>query len=103
MIDSLRLYGRKTTEAADSRQGGAALHAESTGAYWLDAGHRYRSDYEGTDRLSTWREGLLRLLRDALSAGAAGSMETTQTAIHHLEAMETRQVAVPKAMHTGSE
>jgi hypothetical protein len=30
-------------------------------------------------------------------------MDTAQTAIHHLEAMETRQVAVPKAMRTGSE
>ena len=41
--------------------------------------------------------------RDAFSAGATGSMDTAQAAIHPLEATETRQVAVPKAMRAGGE
>ena len=65
-------YGRKSTEAAYSSQGGVALQAEGKGTDGTDAGHQYRADDQGTIQLLAWLEGLLRLLRDALGAEISG-------------------------------
>ena len=55
-------YGRKSTEAAYSSQGGVALQAEGKETDGTDAGHQYRADDEGTVQLFTRLEELLRLL-----------------------------------------
>ena len=46
---------------------------------------------EGPGQLPAWLEELLRLLRNALGAEQAGSMDTAQAAIRDLEAMEARR------------
>jgi hypothetical protein len=60
--------------------------------------HQSGADGQRTRQLLAWLEGLLRLLRDALGAATAGSMDTAQVAIHDLEAME----APARALSTAS-
>ena len=56
-----------------------------------------RTDDEGTRQLFTWLEELLRLQPDALGAAKARGMDSTQVAIHDLEAMEATAGAVWEA------
>jgi len=58
------------------------------------------ADDEGTCGLLKGLEELLRFLSDSFAAEGAGSLDTASTAIHDLEAMETRPSAVRKAMST---
>jgi hypothetical protein len=67
---SASAYKGTRTEAAHRRQGSGALQAEGAGTYGTETGHQHRADDEGAVQLLTWLEGLLRLLRDALSAGS---------------------------------
>ncbi len=92
-VPRLQLY-RARSQTAYRRQGHRAVQAEGAGAYGQDTGYQYGANGEGTGQLPAWLEGVLRLLRDALSAGESGSMDAAKAAIHDLEAMETRQGAV---------
>ena len=90
----VQLQSPQGTQAAHRAEGPAALQAENPGADATDTRNRPRTDDEGTRRLSTRLEELLRLLSDTLAAESSGGMDTTSVTIHDLEAVETRKAPV---------
>ena len=96
-VPRLQHLQRRRTETAHRRQGPAAFQAEGAGTDGADAGHQSGSNDEGVDQLFTRLEGLLRLLPDALGAGATGSMDTASAAVRDLETMEAGRAAVRPA------
>ena len=61
---------RRVAEAADRAEGSGAVQAAGPGADGTDAGGEHRADGEGAGPLLTGLAGLLRVLRNALGAGA---------------------------------
>jgi group II intron reverse transcriptase/maturase len=100
-VPRLQLHPTRS-QTAYLRQGHRAVQAEGPRAYESDAGYWYGANGEGTGQLLAWMAGVLRLLRDALSAGKSGSMDAAKAANRDLEAMETRQGAVRQAVRPGS-
>jgi len=76
------------------------LQAKSAGTDAPDARSECGANDEGTGQLSTWLEGILRLLPDPLGAAQVGGMDATQVAIHDLEAMEAGHGAVRETAPT---
>ena len=74
-------------------KGLVALQAENSGTDATDTRNQSGTNAEGTDGLLKGLEELLRLLSDTLAATAPGSMDTPSSAVHDLEAMETREAA----------
>ena len=93
----VQLQQQQGTETAHLAEGFVALQAEDPRADATDARNPSGTNAEGTRGLSTRLEELLRFLSDSLAAENSGSMDTASSAVHDLEALETRPSAVRKA------
>ena len=96
----VQLQQEQGTEKAHRAEGPVALQAENPGTDATDARNQSGTNAEGTDGLLKGLEELLRLLSDALTAAATGSMDTPSSAVHDLEAMEARPATVREATPT---
>ena len=71
-VPGVQLQSQQGTQTAHRAEGLVALQAEDPGADATDTRNQPRTDDEGTRRLFTRLEELLRLLSDTLAAESSG-------------------------------
>jgi Reverse transcriptase (RNA-dependent DNA polymerase) len=99
-VPGVQLQQQQGAQATNLAEGFATLQAEDSGTNATDKRDQSRTDDEGACSLLKGLEELLRLLSDPLVAENSGSLDTASSAIHDLEAVETRTTAVREATST---